>query len=100
MLQVRVVGLVLLVPRLPIIIDPWPRLDRQIFLIDDFSKSGGICETLHLIDDHFKSFNTGCSFTQYVSLPSLLCVCVDDIFLLIPGGVVANVLRIGAVNRC
>ena len=70
-----------------------------MFLIDNFSESGGICGTLHLIDDHSKSFNTGCSFTQYVSLPSFFCVCVNK-FLLIPGGVVANVLRIGAVSRC
>ena len=70
-----------------------------MFLIDDFSESGGMCETLHLIDDHSKSLNTGCSFTQYLSRPSFLCVCVDGFFL-IPGGVVVNVLRIGAVNRC
>ena len=69
-----------------------------MFLIDDFLKSGDICETLHLINDHFKSFNTDCSFTQYVSL--FFCVCVDDKFFLIPDGVVANVLRIGAVNLC
>ena len=69
-----------------------------MFLIEDFSKSGGICGTLHLIDDHSKSFNTGCLLIQYLSRPSFLCVVG---FLLISGGgVVANVLRTGAVNCC
>ena len=68
-----------------------------MFLIDNFLESGGICETLHLMNDHSKSLNTGCSFTQYLSRQLFLFV--TAVFLLIQGGVVANALGNGAANR-